>query len=87
MSMRSSFIYGYGFKCDFSEDKLIEFVKLHKETFCKIAGKDLYEEVANIESSELGELLSNYDYCCDNTGMEGMGAIVSNIISEETHIS
>lgn len=35
MSMRSSFIYGFGFNSDCDKEKLIDFIKNHKETFCK----------------------------------------------------
>lgn len=35
MSMRSSFIYGFGFNNDCDEEKLIDFIKEHKEAFCK----------------------------------------------------
>ena len=43
MSMRSSFVYGFGFNCDCDEGKLIDFIKNHKEAFCKTDGeKELY---------------------------------------------
>lgn len=87
MCINSSVFYGYGFKCDFSEDKLIEFVKLHKETFCKIAEKDLYEEIINVEGCELARLLSDYNYCCDLSKFEGLGSIVSNVMTNETGIT
>lgn len=35
MSMRSSFIYGFGFNNDCDVEKLIDFIKEHKEAFCK----------------------------------------------------
>lgn len=90
MSMRSSFIYGFGFysKCD--EGKLIDFIKKHKETFCK---KDMEKETYNkIISSASNKYALDYledifeNYSCDNTGMEGIGAVISNIMSRETGI-
>lgn len=33
MSMRSSFIYGYGFNCDCEDEKLIDFVKAHSRGY------------------------------------------------------
>ena len=39
MSMRSSFIYGYGFNSDWDDGKLIDFIKNHKEAFCKTDGE------------------------------------------------
>ena len=35
MSMRTSIVYGYGFEVDITDDKLIDFIKAHKDTFCK----------------------------------------------------
>lgn len=36
MSMRSSLVYGYGFNSDCDEEKLIDFIKEHKEAFLQI---------------------------------------------------
>lgn len=87
MSMRSSFIYGYGFNSDCDEEKLIDFIKEHKEAFCKSnREKKLYNDMLKHTESEydLEEFLE--DYSCDNTGMEGMGAVIANIMSRETGI-
>lgn len=88
MSMNSSFIYGYGFNCDSDEGKLIDFIKEHRETFCKSdREKELYNDMLNYTESEYYGLEDFFeDYSCDNTGMEGMGAVIANIMSRETGI-
>jgi len=85
--MRSSFVYGYGFNSDCDEEKLIDFIKEHKETFCESdREKELYKEMLDYTENEydLEDLFE--DYSCDNTGMEGMGAVIANIMSRETGI-
>lgn len=91
MSMRSDFIYGYGFNSDCNEEKLLDFIKSHKETFCKSnKEKEIYNTLftntdANVRKENgIEDLLNNYR--CDNTGMEGLGAVISNIMSRETGI-
>lgn len=87
MSMRSSFIYGYGFNCDCDDEKLIDFVKTHKETFCKSeAETKLYEEMLKHTENEY-DLEDFFDrYSCESSGMEGNGAVIANIMSRETGI-
>lgn len=83
MSMRSSFIYGYGFNCDCDDGTLVDFIKEHKDTFCKTEKeKELYNEMFNYDHLE--NLFEHYS--CDNTGMEGIGAVITNIMSRETGI-
>lgn len=88
MSMRSSFVYGYGFIVDeITDEKLIDFIKNHKDTFCKADyEKELFEEM--LEYTEEEYYLENFfdDYYCDCSGQGGRGAVVSNIISRETGI-
>lgn len=85
--MRSSFIYGYGFNCDCDEEKLIDFIKEHKEAFCKSdREKELYNDMLNYTETEYDLEDFFRDYSCDNTGMEGPGAVISNIMSRETGI-
>ena len=87
MSMRSSFIYGYGFNSDCDEGKLIDFIKEHKEAFCKSdREKELYNDMLKHTESEYDLEEFFEDYSCDNTGMEGMGAVIANIMSRETGI-
>lgn len=88
MSMRSSFVYGYGFVIDVIEDeKLIDFIKNHKDTFCKSDNeKELFEEMLEYTKDEydLEDFFEVYE--CEMTGMEGSGAVISNVISRETGI-
>lgn len=87
MSMRSYFIYGYGFNSDCDEGKLIDFIKEHKEAFCKSdREKELYNDMLKHTESEYDLEEFFEDYSCDNTGMEGMGAVIANIMSRETGI-
>lgn len=87
MSMRSSFIYGYGFNSDCDEGKLIDFIKEHKETFCKSdREKELYNDMLKHTENEYDLEDFFEDYSCDNTGMEGIGAVIANIMSRETGI-
>lgn len=83
MSMRSSFIYGYGFNCDCDDGALVDFIKEHKDTFCKTEKeKELYNDIFNYNYLE--DLFEHYS--CDNTGMEGIGSVIANIMSRETGI-
>lgn len=87
MSMRSSFIYGYGFNCDCDDDKLIDFIKGHKNTFCKSEVETkFYEEMLKCTENEydLEDFFDNYS--CEASGMQGNGAVISNIMSRETGI-
>ena len=87
MSMRNSFVYGLGFYCDCDGNKLIDFVKAHKETFCMTDyEKELYIDILDCieETGYLFELLE--DYSCDTTGFNGIGAVISNIMSRETGV-
>lgn len=87
MSMRSSFIYGYEFNSDCDEGKLIDFIKEHKEAFCKSdREKELYNDMLKHTESEYDLEEFFEDYSCDNTGMEGIGAVIANIMSRETGI-
>lgn len=35
MSMNTAMIYGFGFECDTKDSILIQFIKKHKEAFCR----------------------------------------------------
>lgn len=87
MSMKSSFIYGYGFNCDCDDGKLIDFVKAHKKTFCKSeAEAKLYEEMLKYTEKEY-DLEDFFDgYSCESSELEGNGAVIANIMSRETGI-
>ncbi len=89
MSMRSSFVYGFGFNCDCDNERLVAFIKAHKETFCKTETEvEMYEEMLNIEAE--GDLEEFYDffddYYCDISESLGKGAVIANIMSRETGI-
>ena len=87
MIMRSSFIYGYGFNSDCDEGRLINFIKEHKEAFCKSdREKELYNDMLNHTESEYDLEYFFEDYSCDNTGIKGIGAVIANIMSRETGI-
>ena len=87
MSMRSSFIYGYGFSSDCDEERLIDFVKEHKETFCKSdREKELYDDMLNYTKTKYDLEDFFKDYSCDNAGRKGSGAVIANIMSRETGI-
>ena len=62
-------------------------IKNHKVTFCKSdKEKELFEEMLEYTKDEY-DLEDFFDcYSCKMTGMEGNGAVISNIISRETGI-
>ena len=77
--------YGFNSNCD--EEKLIDFIKEHKEAFCKSdREKKLYNDMLNYTESEYNLEDFFEDYSCDNTGMTGLGAVIANIMSRETGI-
>lgn len=91
MSMSTSIVYGFGFIVDeITDDKLIDFIKNHKDTFCKSPTEiAMYNEILNIPENEIYMYgLTDYfeDYSCNCSGQEGRGAVISNIISRETGI-
>lgn len=87
MSMNNYFIYGYGFHCNCDDAKLIDFVKSHKNTFCKSETETkLYEKMLQYTEKEydLEDFFKHYP--CDATSIEGAGAVIANIMSRETNI-
>ena len=89
MSSHSSFVYGYGFGgVDLIEDEVLKrFIVSHKSAFCHSdKEKQLFAEIeADLEDElPIGDLFERY--CCDVSGLEGIGAVVSNIMSRETGI-
>ena len=93
MSMRSSFVYGYGFKVDeIKTSVMVNFIKKHKETFCQ---SDIEKQIFNdLEDTDNGifaynymeDFFGEYGYSCELSGCEGFGAVISNIMSRETGI-
>ena len=91
MSMRSSFVYGFGFEVENVLDRvLLDFMINHRNTFCKTEiENELFCEVVNFTDEDLYAYgLEDFfeSYSCDCSGQEGCGAIISNIISRETGI-
>lgn len=85
--MKTSVAYGYGFYCDCSEEKLIDFIKNHKETFCKSnAEEELFKEMFDRTKNEYDLEYLFKDYGCKSTGVCGIGAVIANIMSRETGI-
>lgn len=87
MSMESSFVYGYGFYCDCEEGKLIDFIKEHKNTFCRSdADNDLYNELIEYTKDQY-DLEDFFDCYYGDSGVGyGKEAVVANVISRETEI-
>lgn len=87
MSMRSSHVYGYGFHCDCEDQKIIEFIKSHKKTFCKSEMEtDLYNEMLEYTAGEYDLEDFFMDYSCTSCGAAGIGAVISNIMTRETGV-
>lgn len=92
MSMRSSFVYGYGFKlyCNGDEEKIVEFIKAHKDTFCKSdSEKEIYSYLLKFSEkqnnqNDLEDYFANYE--CEYSGCQGIEAAISNIMQRETGI-
>lgn len=92
MSMSTSIVYGFGFVMDgVTDKKLIDFIKNHKDIFCKSpTEKEMFNEILNMSEKEIDMYgLDDYfeNYSCNCSGQEGRGAVISNIISRETDIS
>ncbi len=89
MGVRNAIIYGYGFMDIFTTDEIANFIKNHKETFCKSAKEfELYDKVlkyTNAEELEDDFYMSGYE--CDNSSATGIRAAISNIMSRETGIN
>lgn len=87
MSMRSSFVYGYGFEISCDEEKIVDFIKAHNNRFCKSDGEEkIYSNI--LEYTEGQDDLEDFfeDYACESSGIEGIGAAISNIMYRETGI-
>lgn len=86
MSMNSSFCYGYGFPCDYTDRALFDFIANHKTSFIQSdEEKELYDQMIYMDDfSDIEEIFE--DYSCKNNGVAGTGAVVANIMSRETGI-
>lgn len=83
MSIRTSFIYGYGFYCDCDDNQLIAFITNHKESFCKTEEEKrlCLHLMAHAEKE-----CDLKDFYCNTTGLTEKGAIIATIMSRETGI-
>ena len=85
--MKHIIAYGYGFQQPYDEEKIIDFIKSHKDTFCRTEEETaLFNEMLDYTTKEydLEDFFSGYR--CENSGMEGLGAVISNIMSRETGV-
>ena len=88
MSMRSSFVYGYGFHYDCDVEKFIDFVKAHKESWCQ-SGLEvkLLEDLMECRDCKYDDLCDLWD--CEElyeSGYEFAGEILAAIMEKETGI-
>lgn len=89
MSMSSSFVYGYGFACDWEVKKFIEFVKAHRDTFRRSSEEaEMYDELIAFTGDEDEEDLDDLfgEYTPDRYGWDGVGTVIANIMYRETNI-
>lgn len=88
MSMSTMMVYGFGFECDTEDSILVQFIKNHKEAFCKTAWeKDVYKKILTYSPKNQFKLADVIcDYACDSGGCEGLGAVIANIMSRGTGI-
>lgn len=76
--------YGYGFECECKEKNFIEFIKAHKNRFCKTDDeRELYQRIENIsDKRNIKDLFDNY--YCEQSYCKGAYAAISNIMTRET---
>ena len=85
MSMKSSFVYGYGFKFDCETRRFVSFLSNHKEAFCATdKEKEMFSSFENLLKKEdfesIRELFETY------SNRESVGPVVAFIMSQETGI-
>ena len=86
--MKTYTMYGYGFKCECEDKNIVEFIKAHKEAFCKTDNeKALYKRIENYSGEEsLEDLFDDYGYNCEQSHNDGVYAVISNIMTREVNI-
>ena len=86
--MKTEIVYGYGFEVeDISEKAFVDFLLNHRNVLISDEEKrflELSEENRAAAEEEAEEYFEEYE--CDNSGAEGMYAVISNIMSRETGI-
>ena len=93
MSMRTSMVYGYGFETHkITDEDFLVFLYNHKDAFCESdEEKLLFDNLTNLDKyyDDLDDNITDdyfESYCCDSSGQQGRGAVISNIIYRETGI-
>lgn len=93
MSSSTSMYYGYGFEVDQVTTKnIMDFIKNHQLTLCIYPREcemfiALHDEDEGILSyDDPNEFFEDWDYSCNVSGQEGLGAVISNVISRETGV-
>lgn len=55
MSSSTMMVYGFGFECDAEDSILVQFIKKHKEAFCRTEReRDVYKEILTYSRELLG---------------------------------
>lgn len=88
MSSSTMMVYGFGFECDAEDSILVQFIKKHKEAFCRTEReRDVYKEILTYSPKNQFDLDDVFcDYDCDSSGCQGLGAVITNIMSRETGV-
>lgn len=92
MSSSTSIYYGYGFEVDeVTTQSIMDFMKNHQLTLSYpreiemfVALRDKDEGILSYDDPN--EFFEDWAYSCNVSGQEGLGAVISNIISRETGI-
>lgn len=91
MTCNTDVLYGYGFEIGIlDKTSLIDFMKNHEDTFClSDLDKNYYEKFRELiqgdfEITDLERIFEGY--ACDASGLNGIGAVISNIMYRETGI-
>ena len=84
MSMVTTVLYGYGFICNYEDNKLIDFLKRHNKIFCQFPEEyEIYNDIINYPAEDINNIFADY---YDECGTNGKNVAISNIMSRETGI-
>ena len=85
MSMSTSIIYGFGFICPEDKDSVLPFIRKHIHS---LPNAEIIQHVIGDDHAISEDEWEGYfcSYECKSSGREGVGAVVSNIMSKETGI-
>ena len=92
MSSSTSMYYGYGFEVDkVTTQNIMDFIKNHQLTLSYpreiemlVALRDKDEGILSYDDPN--EFFEDWAYSCNVSGQEGLGAVISNVISRETGV-